>query len=435
MNKKALIITCCVATLAVIAVLVTFIFLPKTNGGKKTVSYENIFITTSKSFNISNPLIQSNIKNVFYSNDPLTYYEYVGGKLSEIKDTKKITVHTKVSGQDISAQVTYVKRGKGIAGSGIYNIDPSKSDKVIVYNYFYIKLFPLPEAYGGDSDNECLMVLDGDVGNMKDSERVYEESFILDLKTGDAAYRYLTDNNRTIDNMGAQRPDQAMLTDDLINSAGSKMLFFSSRKYAYDDPNKDTDLRSRAANSQYDDLCSHAHYMYARDTSNGVVFLRKHSGGFSSMLCDSKKSTSVIHEYSGDLKKDYLHDGNFIIKNGSAIQNPVLNDLNTGSETVLKNASIADASSMVISPDRTKLIIVGKPVNSASGTQELIFYNIKDGTMRQLAGYALYRNEGSNFCWVDNDTVAYNATDMNTKTCQLRFIRWNDIFKNIKNVK
>lgn len=372
------------------------------------------------------PIQKSDIENIYYSMSPdsgeVKFFEYSDSKLTEIEPTGKKTITAKVSGQQITADITYVERGEEITGYGLFLNDGTSG--VYFYDYFFLKFKTLPVSHQVD-EGDVLLLMDEDKGDFYSPFKCYEQSFYYNMDNGEIS-RFMNNATDSADLEGKKRSDYAMVTDEVLDSAGESIVFFTSRYYPVTDPDLDVDLDTKTK-AVYNRLVTHAHFMYAKSVEDGTVFLRENSEGtgFSSILIPGYgKEEQVIKEFSGSYETDYIRSGDYLVN----INTGVVTSLLTGEEITLNNPGVAKIEFFAISSDGTKAVIAGTPSGTSAGEQSIAFFDIESGRVRFARGAAIYTPMNPNFTFGEDylffsypapgDDIVYTGAVYN----------WSDIF-------
>lgn len=425
-GRLPLIITIIVVIFAAAALAV--IWYTSENGDDSGVQSGNIEIRSISDSEVTSSwaIQKSDIENIYYSMSPdsgeVKFFEYSDSKLKEIEPTGKKTVTADVSGQKITADITYIQRGDDITGYGLFLNDGTSG--VYFYDYFFLKFKTLPVSHQVD-EGDVLLLMDESKDDFYSPFKSYEQSFYYNMENGKIS-RFMNNATDSTDLEGKKRSDYAILTDDVLNSAGKSIVFFTSRYYAVTDPNLDVDLDTKTR-SVYNRLVSHAHFMYAKSVDGGTVFLRENSdgSGFSSILIPGYgKDEQVIKEFSGSYENDYIRSGDYLIN----ISSGVITSLLTGKDITFENPGLAKIEFFAISSDGTKAVIAGTPSDTSSGQQSIVFFDIESGRIRFARGSAIYTPVNPNFTFGEDyvflsrpapgDEVIYTGT----------VYKWSDIF-------
>lgn len=369
---------------------------------------------------------ESDIENVYYSmsseSGKVKFFEYKDSKLTEIEPTGKKTVSANVSGQTITAEITYLQRGDDITGYGLFLNDGNSG--VYFYDYFFLKFKTLPVSHQVD-EGDVLLLMDENKEDFSNPYKSYEQSFYYNMENGEIS-RFMNNATDSADLEGKKRSDYAILTDEVLDSAGDSIVFFTSRYYGVTDPNLDVDLDTKTR-ALYNRLVAHAHFMYAKSVEGGTVFLRENSDetGFSSILIPGYgKEEQVIKEFSGNYETDYIRSGDYLLN----IKTGVMTSLITGEDTTLSNSGVTDIEFFAVSFDGSRAVVAGKPSDSSMGTQAIAFFDIESGKTRLACGSAIYTPVNPNFTF-GSDYVFFNIPAPGDEVVYTGTVfKWSDIF-------
>lgn len=424
-GRFPLIITMVVVILA--AVAFGFIWFTADNNDDSEKKSGNIEIENINKTEVTSSwsIQESDIENVYFSMSSDTgevrFFEYKDSKLTEIEPTGKKTVSADVSGQKITAEITYIQRDDQITGYGLF-LNDGKSG-VYFYDYFFLKFRALPVSHQID-EGDVLLLMDENKEDFSNPYKSYEQSFYYNMDTGKIS-RFMNNATDSTDLEGKKRSDYAVLTDDVLDSAGESIVFFTSRYYAVTDPNIDVDLDTKTR-SVYKRLTTHAHFMYAKTVDGGTVFLRENDDktGFSSILIPGYgKDEKVIKEFSGNYETDYIRSGDYLnVKTG------VIISLITGEEIALDTSGMSEIKFFAVSSDADKAVIAGTPSDSSMGTQALKFFDFESGKTRSAFGSAIYTPINPNFTF-GSDYVFFNIPAAGEEVVYTGAVfKWSDIF-------
>lgn len=426
-NKKLpLIITAAVVILAVAAIFALWYTSDNTDdshvqtGSISMSSIKNSEVTSSYSIQ------KSDIENVYYSissdTGEVKFFEYKDAKLTEIEPTGKKTVTATVSGQNITAEITYLQRGDDITGYGLFLNNGNTG--VYFYDYFFLKFKSLPESHLID-EGDVLLLMDENKEDFSNQYKTYEQSFYYNMENGKIS-RFMNNATDSTDLEGKKRSDYAVLTDEVLDSAKESIVFFTSRYYAVTDPNLDVDLDTKNR-SVYNRLVTHAHYMYAKTVDEGTLFLRKNSDGtgFSAIITPGYgKEAKVVKEFTGDYEKDYIRSGDYLLNKNTA----VITSLVTGKEITLNNPGVSNIEFFAISSDESKAVIAGTPTDSSKGAQAIGFFDLESGKTRLACDSGIYTPINPNFSF-GTDYIFFNRPGAGDDIVYTGMVyKWSDIF-------
>lgn len=423
MKKKSLIITCVLLAIAIALTVAVFGFgLGKQKESMQPKADPNAAAAyqalSSTAEHAGRPLLPTDFENVFYAADPngnFEFYEYKGGAFVKIEASGAVTAAAELSGQNIPAKITYLERNGRIDGYGLYTTANSDA-AVAIYNYVFFRVKSMPEKL---SKGNALLLLDTKRDDFYNPNKVYEETYSLNLNTGRAS-AFLSQQSRTIGANGGSRSDFTLLTDTLVENAGSRLLFFTGRYYAADSDKRDVMFRTGSKQTRG---ISNADYCYARSTEQGVVFLRKTEKGFNAMRLRDEKE-SILKEFEGVFGKDFLISGDTLIGKNGTVYN-----LATQKEQTFDALGIKELASAAVSPDGKRLALAGTKENGAANEQKIVYVDLEAGNQKAFTGAELFSLETPNLYFIGNDTVFHNRkSTQEGKASQLCAIAWAKAF-------
>lgn len=423
MKKKPLIITCVLLAAAIALTAAVFGFglgkkkapeQPKADPGA-AAAYQALSATAEFA---GHPLLPTDFDNVFYAADPngnFEFYEYKEGAFTKIEPSGTVSAIAELSGQNIPAKITYLERNGKVDGYGLYTTANSDA-AVAIYNYVFFRVKTMPEKF---SKGSALLLLDTKRDDFYNPNKVYEETYYLDLKTGRTSV-FLLQQSRTIGENGGSRSDFTLLTDELIDHTGSRLLFFTGRYYAADSEKRDVMFRTGTKQTHG---ISNADYYYARSVDQGVIFLRKTDDGFNAMLFSDEKE-SVLKEYKGAFGTDYVRSGDLLIgKNGT------VSNLATQREQTFDAPGLKALAAAAVSPDGKRIVLAGTPETGAVNEQRIVYVDLESGKQKAFTGADLFRLETPELTFIGNDTVFHNRkSTQEGKASQLCAIEWEKVF-------
>lgn len=426
-NKRLpLIITGVIVILAAAAIAAIWLTGNNTDNSKATSGYISIQNIEHSEVTSYSSIQKSDIENIYYSissdNGEVKFFEYKDSKLSEIEPTGKKTVTAQVSGQNITADITYIQRGEDITGYGLFLNNGSSG--VYFYDYFFLKFKSLPQSHLID-EGDVLLLMDENKDDFYNAHKTYEQSFYYNMESGKIS-RFMNNATDSTDLEGKKRSDFAILTDEVLDSAKNSIVFFTSRYYAVTSPNIDVDLDLKTR-SVYTRLVTHAHYMYAKTVEGGTLFLRQNSDktGFSSIIIPGYgKDEQVVKEFTGNYETDYIRSGDYLLN----IKTNVITSLITGKEITLNNPGVTDIKFFAVNSDGTKAVIAGAPSDSSKGPQAAAFFDIENGRTRLTCGGAVYTPVNANFTFGE-DYIFFNRPASGDEVIYTGTVyKWDDIF-------
>lgn len=358
------------------------------------------------------PLMQSDIDNIFYTMDTdgtVTFYEYDGSALNQIKPTGSVEVAPQCSGVKVPATLYYVQRGDEMTGYGLY-YPPKTGDAVMMYTYFFFNMRALPKGYPNEDNTQFLLLMDSDADDMYLQHKTYDESFFvqpfekeIDKRTDFNHNQFVSQVNRMPSADGKYLDNFAVFTEDaLAGAVNGNTLFFSGRKYM-DQKDEHWDIYRRFGSSGavrttiYTDIS----YLYAfEDQSGGIHYMRQTENGFS-VYCND----DLVKEFTGDYNTEYLRDGNYLLNKSTA----VVTDLLTGKEWTLTGTDTTDAVLFRMNPSGERCVI-GAMKNGNAKEQSMIFGDLKNNTFQATAGTNLFSAHNAGLGFLDDDRYFHNTS-------------------------
>lgn len=422
LKKKPLIITCILLVAAIALTVAVFGFglgkkketeQPKASPNA-AASYQALSTTADFA---DHPLLPTDFDGVFYTADPngnFEFYEYKNGAFTKIDASGTVTATVSLSNQNIPAKITYLKRDGKVDGYGLFTTAISDAP-VAIYDYGFFHVKTMPEKFSGDA----LLLLDTKKDDFYKPDKVYEEAYTLNLSTGKTKV-FLLQKSRTIGENGGSRSDFTLLTDALVDNAGSRLLFFTGRYYAEDSEKRDVMFRTGSTQTHG---FANADYNYARSTDKGIVFLRKTDKGFNVMRFSNEKE-AVLKEFEGTFGTDYLLSGDTLIGKNGTVYN-----LATQKEQAFDAPGLKELAAAAVSPDGKRLVLAGTPENGTVNEQRIVYVDLEAGKQKAFTGADLFRLETPELTFIGNDTVFHNRkSTQEGKACQLCAIEWAKVF-------
>lgn len=379
---------------------------------------------------------QSDIPGIFYTKDPIQFYEWKDDKLAPVTDMVSVPVTMNIfnSAQKITFELRYVRRGTQVTGFGEYRMDPDKAETVLISDYYFIHAITLPPSVKVDRNKNCLLLIDSKKEPVEDPLRVYEETFFFGTESNKAYDRYIPDGSRAIDPLtgGKNRGHAMFTTSQVLNATSKRTLYFTTSKYVNKGANENMELRS-IQGTYTSTAATNIAYLYARDTENGLLTLRENKAGDGfDVYWNSKVALSLPGAYDSD----YLHSGDWLLPLGAVLNQEKVTITNIATKATFSlplSPQLREISAFSVSPDGKKVILAGISATDASDggkQQTLLFYDLENGAHKQLTGAALFRNQLPLMCWIDNNTFAYNCTNFeNGDKPQLCVARFADALK------
>ena len=375
-------------------------------------------LSTTEAF-ADHPLLPTDFDGIFYSADPngsFEFYEYKNGGFTKIEASGTVTATVSLSNQSIPAKIAYLQRDGKVDGYGLFTTANSDAP-VAIYDYVFFRVKTMPDPFSGDA----LLLLDTKKDDFYRPEKIYEEAYTLDLSNGTTKVFFAAKKAVRSEKTAVPAPDFTLLTDALVDHAGSRLLFFTGRYYA--ETSEQRDVMFRTGNTQTHGFAN-ADFYYARSTKDGIVFLRKTEKGFNAMRYSDGKETT-LKEFEGAFGTDYLLSGDVLIgKNG------IVYNLATQKEQAFDAPGIKALAAAAVSPDGKRIVLAGEPESGAVNEQRVVYVDLEAGKQKAFTGANLYRLETSELYFIGNDTVFHNRkSTQENKACQLCAIEWAKAFQ------
>ncbi|MCR4924968.1 MAG: hypothetical protein K5917_01625 [Clostridiales bacterium] len=375
---------------------------------------------TSVTADTETPLLQTDFNDIFYTIDTknsnaVCFYQYSDGKFEVIEPTATLPITVKYSGQEMTANVSYILKDGKISGYGLCSSSG-------IYDYAFFKLKTLPASHQVD-EKDVLLLIDTEKDDFYKKDKTYDISFYYSLETAKIS-NFVYDVNANVGLDGKISSNYAIFTDEALESARKLIPFFTSRYYPSTtmdaDFDVDLDNKERAAITR---LASQAHYMYARVTDDGTVFLRRTETGFDSIVKAAlNEKERVIASFNGDFNVNYIRYNDYVIN----INTFEITNLTNAVSTKIENDDLAIVEHFACTDDATKLVIAGK---THEGEQIIIFSDMATGRIKSLKGDLLYTNANANFAFAGNETVFFNKPSSKSgKIYCSCLVSWEKVF-------
>lgn len=390
-DKIISILTCVLLAVGIISSVAVFGFgagkkEPQTVTREATPQSDSVYRSCKIGEIDSAPLLYAGIENIYYTADPngnFLFYEWDGENFSEIKSSKT-TYTVKMSGQKISAEITYIKRGGKISGYGLYTSDGTDTQ---VHGYDYI-FFRLTNNLG-----KLMLFASTDKNNFYSPDKIYSEAFTVSENGGDGKI-YFNQRARTIGKNGASRDDYSVFTESSFKSG----IFFTGRYYAIDDGKFDVMKKSSSETRIFRDAVD----FYVSDSGN-LKFLRQNGTSLEVIEFDGK-TEKVLHNFDGELGKSLYRSGDYIIEKSGTLYN-----LKTDKSISFNAAKLKDGFFASVSTDGRYLVICGIPSDVENGNQRIILHDLQSGEEKVLTEPGIYKPEYPFIEWVDSSSFIANV--------------------------
>lgn len=265
---------------------------------------------------VSLPLMSTDFENIFYTmskQGEVKFYQAVGGVLTQIPESGNFEVTAECSSQKLPAVIHYLEKDGHTVGYGLFTniLYPD----VLLYDYAFFKVTDMFEGFADDKGT-LLMMLDVDNTRFYKEDKVYSEIFYL---YSDRTSKYfLSEDQRTVAMDGKTKTDYKMFTDDILNQGDNKnVLFFSSRYYvSYDESGLVDIFTSGGSGTNVDNVryaVNVASLNFWRNGSDTYYFVKNYEDNSFSLYRSDGKDAAEVKKFSGDIDKDYLISGEFIL--------------------------------------------------------------------------------------------------------------------------
>lgn len=358
---------------------------PQTVTREATPQSDSVYRSCKIGETDSAPILYAGIENIYYTADPngnFLFYEWSGENFSEIKSSK-ITYTVKMSGQKISADITYIKRGGKISGYGLYTSDGTDTT-VHGYDYIFFRLT--------NNSGKLMLFASTDKNSFYSPEKIYSEAFTVSENGGDGKI-YFNQRARTIGKNGVSRDDYSVFTESSFKSG----IFFTGRYYGIDDGRFDV-IKKASSETR---IFQNAADFYVSDSGN-LKFLRQNGASLDVIESDGK-TEKVLHTFDGEPGKNLYRCGDWLTDKNGALYN-----LKTGKSFSFTAAKLKDGFFSSVSPDGRFLILCGLPSDVENGSQRMILHDLQSGEEKILTEPGLYKPEYPFIQWVDNSSFIAN---------------------------
>lgn len=372
------------------------------------------------------PFVQTDIPNIFYTASPkkgIKLYKYESKKFNEISNTKNLKISLTLNGEKIPVVITYiVKKGK-VIGYGTHT--STKKDRI--NNYAFFKLCNMPKEMCGKYDT--LLLVDFDSDDIFKCNKTYSEIFQLSSR-GDTATRLVSENNRKLSiNDGKLRNDFSIVTDYSIKNCKDKLIFLSSRNYKISNGFYGTDLYCQKSYTKTPTLIAQdIHPNFFFQTTNSISYLKsskEENNSTFSLINKIGNKNKEVKIFNGKPSDGYKFYKNFSL-NCSTM---TLYNLINNTQSSLLNLSVSNIEHFAVSPDKNKVVIMGKRGN---GKQKLIFYNLQSKKFKCIRENDLIYEDCPNLNFIDNDKVTYIKPSINSDgSLTNTVISFKDVFSKI----
>lgn len=401
--------------LIILALLLTIVFIvlkfiPLGNNDQQNteadvIASENVSEIEIRRKGIAGHLIQSDIDNVFYAYSEdysLTFYQSNDNGMKEIKPTGSVNAIADVNNEKISVKVDYVEVEGRLFGTGLFRKTNSQGN--YLHDMVVFKLVNLPKGY--EADGKALLLATSNSEAVSQSCNVWEDSFIVDLESGEAT--------KFISNNGNMYLSYSILTNEGYEATNGKIPFFTTRDYDATTNKKDIYLKEGNKETRFAEDVAGSFVYVNGDT---VSYLKSADDSFNAVRNGNGKETLI---FSLDNKSSYLYHNEYLLDK----YNGILYNVKTGRKTVVTGYGMSNPEMMTVSDDGRYLVVLGT-VNSAIDYQVHIFDLEKNE-------YAKYVDDNfsnhKNLVFVGDATIVYSVVEPN-QGCEYVMLDVSKVFK------
>ncbi|MBQ6020176.1 MAG: hypothetical protein IJL26_08360 [Clostridia bacterium] len=301
------------------------------------VDYDAYQAVLKGSVDNAEPIMKTDIDGVYYTmskKGEVKFYTVDGMTIAQQPESNVFDITVNCTEQKIPAKIhCYTAPDGGITGYGLFTTESSDAE-VYIYDYAFFKLTALPDSYS--ADDSYLVLVDTTKEDFYSNDKVYEENFRFNVKSGETK-NVLSTDNRGFDDVGAFRGDYTMLTDDAVRRCGENLLFFSSRQYHLYSKDHMMDLYMAGGSGNNRDnnryVQNLADFWFSFDGDGRVLVLQKNGEGFDLVAYDGRE-LAVLKSFA-DGYDAYIRSGDWLL-NKKTFE---IFNLNDGSVRILKIAN------------------------------------------------------------------------------------------------
>lgn len=337
------------------------------------------------------PIMPTDFDGIFYSlaaDGKVSFFEYSGGNFASYSGkVETIDVKPELTYNKIPITVYYITRDDSVLGYGLFTTKNSDAD-VKAYSYVFAKMITAPSVYKVKGN---MLLVSTDPDDAYNTEKIYTDIFSVNDK-GDCE-NILGQRDRTADKTGRLTERWGIVTDSFMKTANKKASLISGRLYDSDTEIFDIFNLNKSMNAPE---TKGLYTTFLReDSDSGLVYLKKTDDGFKSVKFIAEEKDIAL--FAGDLKNDYVINGNWIYsKNEETFTN-----LLTGDSFKAKNLGSIDM--FAVNADGTKFAAL------ASYNNQAFFSVTSEGDVKAYSGTSIFNNNVKNICFADADTVLTTA--------------------------
>ena len=337
------------------------------------------------------PIMPTDFDGVFYSlaaDGKVSFFEYSGGKFAPYsKKVSTLDVKPELTYNKIPIKIYYITDGEKTLGYGLFTTKNSDA-KVKAYSYVFAKLVSAPSIYKVKGN---MLLVSTNPDDAYNTEKIYTDIFSVNDKG--ACENILGQRDRSADKTGRLTERWGIVTDSFFKTANKKASLISGRLYDSDTEIYDIFNLNKSTNAPE---TKGLYTTFLReDSDSGLVYLKKTSDGFKSVKFIAEEKT--IASFTGDLKKDFVINGNWIYSN----KEETFTNLLTGKSFKAKN--LGAISMFAANADGTKFAAV------ASYNNQAFFAVGSDGSVKSYSGTSIFNKDINNICFADRSTVLTTA--------------------------
>lgn len=322
-NKKKL--TVVIAVFAVVCVFALLVFTGVLGGNaiigsEETTEPDNFYdsgeYTSALKATCSSrlPYLATDIENIYATISPLgevKFYAFENNMFKAVEADGKYTVTVKMSEQNVTAEISYIKKDGVIAGYGLYTGKTSSFD---LYPYVLFRLKNYGENYSKASSSGCILLADITEDDFYSNDKIYEEAFNFRYSDSSCT-RILSEANRTVGIDGTKRSDYTLINDTVIDGSAKQFLFFSGRQYAEADTRVDL-MRSGGSGNNVDNIIVARDVIgyWAKYVDGDIMYIAEDENGYVTVYKydTSAEEAEAVKTFDGVTRNSVLVSGDYI---------------------------------------------------------------------------------------------------------------------------
>lgn len=332
-------------------------------------------------------LRQSDFENIFFSTSLAKYYQLSDGNFAEYP-CEVLNVGLELFGKRVEFPLNFINVDGNFFGFATYDDGTT---------HYFIKATNVPASSGYSTETNCLLLFDSAKDGCQ-GERLYEESFVLDLTKNAVRGRYVADRYRAVAEDGSKRDDYAMLTTEMLQKAAPNRVHFLTRSFyaPSNDPYRTVDVNTIATGYTAASTLTDVILNYAYDTEGGIFYFKRGENEFYSMLGTGAADDKVICTFKGDYIKDYIRQGDYLVNISESKDGKlsVTNAITAESKEILMEKGFSQVNFAVMNNDKTRLLLAGEwEHTNKTGTytlQNIALINLENSDVQQFVGIDLF---------------------------------------------